>query len=183
MNDYAETPKSLMARMNGTNTHRLMEKHNPEGAEHEIFVGLSRGYRFGGTMDKNLKTVIKDYKSTDNPTKTLGGGTRLTEDGTKIHLHSDQLSTYADLVELAGVDTVERLEIVQVGRRDAATHEAYRVAGALDRATERAELLIDAVEYDECSLTREGKEIKFWQATACSFCVFSNECLGGCDAS
>ena len=183
--EYAETPKSLMARTNGTNTHGMYEAgtidgdgdsgRHAEGYHCEVPldpIDLSHGYTFRGTVDRVTPDAIKDYKSCDNPTKSLGGPKRRMDDGTKRHVHAEQLSVYADALGHEG-----RLEVVQVGRRDAATHQAPRVENALLWAKERAETLIVALEADDVDrLDKEGVDILYYRACACNFCPFRLEC-------
>ena len=175
--DYAEAPEKLLARVTGSHMHWLAEMHNIKGSEVAYDHELSRGYRLKGTADVSLPGIVKDYKTVDRPTKSLGGGVRIKEDGTKVHINCEQLSVYADLKELQGEDEVETLEIIQVGRKAIATHDAYRVPGALATCIERAELLIDAVaKPDDDFLPKEGMDIKFFRAKMCDFCPFAGVC-------
>ena len=178
--DYGEVPQKLMARATGTVLHRWLEEKSPEGAEVVYDYLLSRGYMFKATADVSTPGVVKDYKTVDRPTKTLGGAVFHHEDGTKVHQHCYQLSAIADMMELVLGDDVGELSIIQVSRKDAVTHDAYRVPGALNYCVERAELLIDALEAGSVkALPRDGESIRFYRSTMCGFCPFAGECLGG----
>ena len=175
--DYTEEPQKLMARTTGTVIHRWLEHCSPEGAEVVFEHPLSGGYKFMATADVSLPGIVRDFKTCDRPTKTLGGGVMEMDDGQKIHINAMQLSALADLKEANGEDPVEELSIIQVSRRAIAKHDAYRVSGALQDALERAEVLLSALNgASPFALKLDGTRIKFYRMTMCSFCPFQEVC-------
>jgi len=181
--DYTEAPEKLMARTTGTVIHRWLEHCSPEGAEVVFEHPLSNGCKFMATADVSLPGIVRDFKTMDRPTKTLGGGVKEMDDGQKIHLNALQLSAIADLKELQGEEPVEELSIVQVSRKAVKEHESYRVPGALGLALERAEMLLKATsgEAPPSSLQPEGTRIKFYRMNVCDFCSFKEQCNKECE--
>ncbi len=174
--DYGEAPEKLMARTTGTVLHRWLEEKSPQGAEVVHEMDLSRGYKLMATADVEHPGIVRDFKTVDRPTKTLGGAV-FEDDGEKVHNYARQLSFFADLRESRGEDPITELSVIQVSRKAVASHEAYRVPNTMDYVVRRAEGLVDALEL-KCvdALPLDGENMKFYRSNLCGFCAFKEEC-------
>ena len=167
--DYAETPQSMLARVDGTNVHSAYERANSDGrSEVPLSVELGDGYFLRGTADRLAGDYVADYKTMQGVRKTYDESNAV------------QLSTYD---EMAGGGP-RRLLVIQRSHGKEQVHEVHRVDGALERAIVRAKALIDVLEVSRlvggfaADIPPEGREMKvgFRGNVLCEYCPHRDAC-------